>query len=63
MKNLPANPIRGLIGLIGIGFMIVGAGVLWGSGGAMFVGGLYVAIDLSSDEIVERITRTTRGKE
>ena len=63
MTNLPANPVRGLIGLIAIGFMIVGAGVLWGEGGAMFVGGLYVALDLSSDEAIERITRTTRGKE
>jgi hypothetical protein len=60
LKTLPANPIRGLIGLCAIALMTIGAGLLWGWGGAFFTLGLFLAIDTSSDEAVERITLTKR---
>lgn len=62
MTDLPANSLRGLIGFIALACMVFGALILWGIGGALFVGGLFVALDVSSDEVVERVTKTTRGK-
>jgi hypothetical protein len=60
LEILPANPIRGLIGLCAMALMAVGAGLLWGWGGALFTLGLFLAIDTSADEAVERITLTKR---
>ena len=60
MKYLPPNNARGLIGLLALFSMIVGAYLLWGGGAALLIGGLFMAIDCSADEIVERITKTTR---
>lgn len=33
----------------------------WGWGGALFTVGLFIAMDTSSDEAIERITLTKRG--
>lgn len=60
--DLPANPRRAAIGAVALCCMAAGAFMLWGLGGALFVGGLFAAVDLSVDEAVERFTRTTRGK-
>lgn len=60
MIHLPSNGLRGLVGLFALVSMFAGAWILWGIGGALFAGGLFLAIDTSSDEVVERITKTTR---
>lgn len=60
MHYLPANPVRGTIGACALFIMTIGAGALWGIGGALFTFGLFVGIDCSLDEAVERITKTTR---
>lgn len=62
MTNLPASPLRALTGLGALICMTVGAGILWGFGAALFALGLFMAIDCSFDEAIERITKTTRGK-
>ncbi len=62
MTALPANPVRGLVGIVALICMTVGAGILWGIGGGLFAVGLFMAIDCSSDEVVERITKTKRGE-
>lgn len=63
MKYLPANPVRGAFGVVATIFMISGAGLLWGTGGALFVGGLFFAIDASIDEAIERFTNTARSSD
>jgi hypothetical protein len=60
LKTIPANPVRGLIGLLGLIMMAIGAGILWGSGGAFLALGLFLTVDASFDEVVERITLTKR---
>lgn len=62
LKSLPANPVRGMIGFFALLLMAIGAGLLWGWGGALFSLGLFGAIDASSDEVVERVTLTKRGQ-
>jgi len=60
MTYLQPNGFRGAVSLLALACMIAGAWVLWGFGAALFAGGLFLAIDTSSDEAVERITKTTR---
>jgi hypothetical protein len=61
MKYLAPNPARGLVGILGFGLMVTGAGCLWGFGGALFAAGSYMLFDACSDEAVERFTMTKRG--
>jgi hypothetical protein len=60
MKFIAPNPSRALVGFASLICMCLGAGSLWGAGAAFFVGGLFMAVDCSIDEVVERVTRTSR---
>jgi len=62
MTELPVDPRRTVFSILAISCMSAGAWMMWGFGGFLFVFGLFMAIDLSSDEALERITKTTRGK-
>jgi hypothetical protein len=63
MTELPANPIRGLLGLIALGCMTAGAWMLWGHAATLFIMGTFMAIDASVDEAIERITKTSRSSQ
>jgi hypothetical protein len=60
MKHIPPNGPRACLGIMSYFLVGIGAAVMWGFGGAMLTLGLLLAIDVSSDEIVERVTNTTR---
>ncbi len=57
---LPPNLVRGFAGGVAVIAMFAGACILWGIGGGLFAIGLFFAIDVSTDEVVERITGKTR---
>lgn len=61
MRTMLPSLSRAIIGAIAFVVMTTGAGMLWGAGGALFAGGLFIALDQSSDEAIERITNTKRG--
>lgn len=61
MIVLPPNPVRGAFGLIGLVCMTAGAWMLWGHATAIFLVGLFCVFDASLDEMIERITHTSRG--
>jgi predicted PurR-regulated permease PerM len=55
----PANIGRGLMGLLALTLIAIGAGLLWGIGGSFLAIGLTVFANASTDEALERLT----GKE
>ncbi len=61
LKTMAPFPLRGLVGFSGLTVMGIGAGMLWGFGAALFCVGLFLSIDASIDESVERITAIRRG--
>lgn len=62
LKNLAPNAGRGIVGIGAIASASLGAGMLWGVGGAFLVCGLIWWIDTLIDEVVERFTLIKRGK-
>lgn len=58
---LPPSNSRAAMGIFGLVSLLVGAGILWGPGGVFFTIGLFFWIECSTDEAVERFTRTRRG--
>lgn len=62
MNYIPPNSARVFVGLASLISMTAGAWMLWGFGAALFISGLFLAIDTSLDEITERATKTTRFK-
>lgn len=61
LTYLPVSTSRGVAGLCFVACMATGAYFLWGIGGALFSLGLFMALDISCDEAIERFTKIKRG--
>jgi hypothetical protein len=57
---LKPNRVRGAWGFIGMALVAIGAGILWGWGAALMAIGLLLWVDLTMDELVERVTLITK---
>lgn len=59
MKYAPPNPKRGIVSLIAITLIFVGASFQWGVSSGLCIIGLLLYIDCVVDNAVERFTDTT----
>lgn len=61
LKMMKPSAERGMLGMLAMALIAIGAGILWGIGGCLLAIGLALWVDLSTDEAVERFTGTSRG--